>query len=298
MAYALNTGWIQCPAAVVVLKDITNTITYTLPTVSFAYQLGKGNDVVKILDGTAAPSNIVAGVAVANFRIALGLIPSVTTAAWFNNAFTLNATNTTDNYYQLTVYRFPADASPLNFMGVKFDTWALRAMFDLNGANQMVMQNVTGMSSDPLDGTALALPAAGPLPALTSFAQSTYTTATQVAEVNIGLTRNAVPIPQVNVSGTNANLPYLSGGIIQGVMMGTLSLRQSGIATTVPGINNAETSFTVALGGTGAGVSIAMEMEYVSSGSSVDQGIHYQVNAYKLVSVDGTNAGMIHWTDL
>jgi len=61
MAYAAKTKWIQCPAAVVVVKDVTNNITTTLPTISAAYRVSKGNKGVKVLDAAAEGVQAFAG---------------------------------------------------------------------------------------------------------------------------------------------------------------------------------------------------------------------------------------------
>jgi hypothetical protein len=301
MAYtADNAAWTTCPSATIVLKDITNSITYTLPDVSASWVVGLGNDVVKLLNGDAAASNIVAGVAVGRIQLALGMVPGVTTAAWFNNAFTLNQEANTANYYTLTIYRNPSDASPLNFQSCKFDSFNLSCRFGQTGAEQMVMMTVTLWSADPLDGTALSLPSAGPTGALMGFAQSVFTGASQVSAINIGVTRNDVMIPQVSSAGGNADLPYQSGGVIQGVLMGGVTLQQSALAATIPGLNDAEATLTAAFGSTGDGESIAMNMEIISQTGNIDQGIAYVNTSYKLVAYGSppTNASMIQWTDL
>lgn len=298
MAYAAKTKWIQCPSAIVALKDVTNTLTYTVPTIRFEYEVTVGNDVVKVLDGRSAVANILAGTATGQWRITQGMIPGVTTAAWFNNAFTLEEADNTAGYYTLTVYRHPADAAPLNFAFCKFGTFSLNARWDMQGRNEAVVVIVSGMSADPLDGTPLSLPSVGPLGALLSYATAAHTGATQVAEVGIQLTRNLVPIPEVDNTGTNANLPYLCGGLKQGMLEGSVMLRQSGIAQTVPGLNNAEAAYTVAFGAASAGTSFTMNMEFVRNAGNVDTGFTFQQNGYKLVSSDGTNVGMIVAADL
>jgi hypothetical protein len=296
MSYTPDNDWIQCPAATIAMKDITNSLNYTLPGVAWGDTLSTGNRVIKLLDGSYASTNVVNGVAIAQFRMALGMIPGVTDAAWFSNAFLLNQANTITNYSQLSIYRYPADAAPLNFGSCKFDTFRLRANFDRDGAVQMVRMDVVGYSADPLDGTAISLPSAGPLGALMAFANSAFTGATQVSGIEIFISRNDVPIPQTNTSGSNAALPVLTGGVLQGTLSGSCTLTQSGIATTVPA---AGATLTVAFGSTGYGESIAVHLGTMTSQTrNVDMGIHYQTSSFDLDSVDGTNGSVIAWTDL
>lgn len=299
MAYAAKTHWIQCPNASVALKDLTNNLTYALPAVNFEYEVNRGNAVVKILDGSPAATNILNGTATGRWRMNMAVIPSVTTAAWFNNAYTLTEADNANGYYNLTVYRFPTDASPIVLNFSKFDTFSLRAAWDLNGANTMVRIATGGWSTDPLDGTALSLPSAGPLGSMLSFATSNFGgTATQVAEIGITVNRNCAPIPEVDNSGTNANLPLLCGGLKQGQLTGGVLLRQSSLAVTVPGNGNAEAALTVAFGAAAYGISFATNLLLVSTASNVDAGFTFQTNTYQLVSADGTIASAIQATDL
>lgn len=298
MAFAAKTHWIKTSSAVVVAKDVTNNLTYTYPTVAFYHEVVEGNDVIKLLDGASAASNVAQGTATGRFRIVMGLIPGTTTAAWFNNSFALEENDNSAGYWTYTVYRHPNDAAPYVFSFSKHDTFGLTASFGLDGRAELVRVEITGWSADPLDGTALTLPSLGPLGKLLTYGTAAHTNATQVRSVQIALTRNCEAIPEVNNTGTNANLPYLCGGFKQGVMEGGVVLAQSGIAVTVPGINNAEAAYTVAFGAAAAGISFAMTMEFSRNAGSTDGGFSMQQNSYKLVSSDGTNAGMIVAADL
>lgn len=298
MAYGAKTKWIKCAGAVVVVKDVTNNITTVMPTIEAAYTASKGNKATKILDGAAAVSNVAAGTGIGRIRLTLGMIAGVTNAAWFNNAYTLNEADNTANYHTVTIYRHAADAAPKVFSFCKYDEYGLEARFNMEGQNQLVRQTVTLWSADPIDGTALSLPSLGPLGALLSFASSAFTGATQVAQINIWLSRNCEPIPETDNTGTNANFPFLCGGIKQGTLSGGVTLRQSAIALTVPGINNAQAALSVAFGAASAGVSIATNLQHLRTEGNVDQGFGFENQVYDLVSSDGTNAAMVQWTDL